>query len=309
MNKKGFLSTIIICLFLIFIYTYREDFTKFVIQKVMQSEVITLPTATSYSDNFSFEFVKKTDDFHVKNYQNMLNVIYTILDNGTDEFTFYCDETYEKCINDFENLSKDQVLLSTINNMVSPYNSYEKINFKFNSYGKITVGTNKLYSKDDIALIENKINEFITNNINDSQEITTKIKLFHDYLINNSVYDKARADAIEQGNDTSSSNSHKANGPLIDGSSLCSGYSDAMKIYLDKLKIQNYKISNNNHIWNLVKIGDSWLHLDLTWDDPVTNTGENLLLHKFFLIDTDTLLKLDPNGHNFNKDYYPEISH
>ena len=79
--------------------------------------------------------------------------------------------------------------------------------------------------------------------------------------------------------------------------------------HIDSIRIQNYKISNNNHIWNLVKIGDSWLHLDLTWDDPVTNTGENLLLHKFFLIDTDTLLKLDPNGHNFNKDYYPEISH
>ena len=32
-----------------------------------------------------------------------------------------------------------------------------------------------------------------------------------------------------------------------------------------------------------------------------------LLFHKFFLIDTDTLLNLDPNGHSFNTDYYPEL--
>ena len=50
-------------------------------------------------------FVQKTDDFHVKNYQGLLNIIYTILNNGTDEFTFYCDESYNECMNDF-NASK-----------------------------------------------------------------------------------------------------------------------------------------------------------------------------------------------------------
>ena len=157
--------------------------------------------------------------------------------------------------------------------------------------------------------LDNKLNDFISENINDNMTVRDKIKVFHDYIINNSVYDKTRADNIVGGRDTSNSNSHKAIGPLFDGISLCSGYSDAMKIYLDKLKITNYKISNNNHIWNLVYLDNSWLHLDLTWDDPVTNTGQNILLHKFFLIDTNTLLNFDPTGHDFNKDYYPEISH
>lgn len=307
--RKGWLGTILLSIMLIFFFSYKEDIAKVVMQKVTSQKETTLPDSNNYDNNISFQFVQKTDDFHVKNYQNLLNVIYTILSNGTDEFTFYCDESYSECMNDFDKVSRDQVLLSTINNMVSPYNSYEKVYFKSTNYGMITMSVDKQYSSEDIDLIEGKINEFIANNINDEMSAYDKIKAFHDYVINNSVYDKERATAIENGNDTSNSSSHKANGPLIDGIGLCSGYSDAMKIYLDKLSITSYKISNTNHIWNLVYINGGWLHLDLTWDDPVTNTGDNLLLHKFFLIDTNTLFELDSAGHNYNSDYYLEVSH
>ena len=307
--KRSFLSTIILCLLLVFCYNYRENIVNFVMKKVDNNITPTLPNANNYEDNIDFMFVQKTDDFHVKNYQGLLNAIYTILNNGTDEFTFYCDENYNECMNDFSKISSDQVLLSTINNLISPYNSYEKISFKSTSYGMITLKVNKLYSKEEIALSEQKINEFIANNINDEMDATSKIKAFHDYIINNSIYDKERADIIENHGDTGIYRSHKSVGPLIDGISLCSGYSDAMKIFLDKIGITSYKISNDNHIWNLVYINNSWLHLDLTWDDPVTNTGENMLLHKFFLIDTNTLHTLDETGHTYNSIYYPEVSY
>ena len=307
--KKGFFSTFIIFIIFLVCYTYRNEIYTFVVQKMYDMEDVSLPSANSFYSNTDFEFVKRTDDFHLKNYQNILNAIYTILDNGTDEFSFYCDESYNQCMDDFNKVSKDQVLLSTINNMVSPYNSYQKIYFRVSSYGKITMKTDKLYSSDEISLIEGKIDDFISQNLSDEMSIVDKIKSFHDYLINNSIYDKESADIIENGGNTSFTNSHKATGPLIYGKALCSGYSDAMKIYLDKIGVTNYKVSNTRHIWNLVYVNDSWLHLDLTWDDPITTTGENILLHKFFLIDTDTLLKLDSTEHNFNPDYYPEVSH
>ena len=307
--RKGWLLTTFLCILFIICFNYRDDIVKVVMQLVNKNKQVVLPDSNNYDNKIDFEFVKRTDDFHIKNYQNLLDAIYTILDNGTEEFTFYCDDSYEKCMDDFNKVSNDAVLLSTINNMVSPYNSYDKIYFKSTNYGMITMKIDKQYSKDEILKIDNKLNDFINENINDNMTVRDKIKVFHDYIINNSVYDKTRADNIVGGRDTSNSNSHKAIGPLFDGISLCSGYSDAMKIYLDKLKITNYKISNNNHIWNLVYLDNSWLHLDLTWDDPVTNTGQNILLHKFFLIDTNTLLNFDPTGHDFNKDYYPEISH
>lgn len=307
--KKSWFSTFVIFVIFLVCYTYKDNISIFVMQNIYDMQDVSLPSANSFYSNTDFEFVKKTDEFHLKDYQNILNAIYTILDNGTDEFTFYCDKSYSNCMEDFDKVSKDQVLLSTINNMVSPYNSYKKIYFRVTSYGKITMKTDKLYSNDEISIIEEKMNEFISQNIKDDMNIVDKIKSFHDYLINNSVYDKESADLIESGGDTSFTSSHKATGPLIYGKSLCSGYSDAMKIYLDKIGVTNYKISNTRHIWNLVYVNDSWLHLDLTWDDPITTTGDNVLLHKFFLINTDSLLKFDSTEHNFNPDYYPEISH
>lgn len=307
--KKGWFSTFIIFILFLVCYTYRNDISIFVMQKVYDMQDVSLPSANSFYSNTDFEFVKKTDDFHLKNYQNILNAIYTILDNGTEEFSFYCDESYSQCMEDFDSVSKNQVLLSTINNMVSPYNSYKKIYFRVTSYGKITMRIDKLYSNDEINMIEEKMNGFISENITEEMNVVDKIRSFHDYLINNSVYDKDSAALIESGGNASFNSSHKATGPLIYGKSLCSGYSDAMKIYLDKIGVTNYKVSNTRHIWNLVYVNDSWFHLDLTWDDPITSTGDNILLHKFFLVDTDTLLKLDSTEHSFNPDYYPEISH
>lgn len=309
MKKFGnFLLTLVFCALFVICFTYREEIVNFVMSSAIQNKQVTLPNNTEENNfnNYEFSFVKETNDFHVKNKQDVLNVIYTILNHGVSEFTFYCDKEYENCVDELSDVSQNQVLLSTINNFVSPYNSYEKIYFKITSYGEITVTTDKLYSDEEIKNIESKIALFETTNIKDNMSINDKIKAFHDYLINNSVYDKARAEDIESGNDESTSNSHKATGPLIDGIALCSGYSDAMKIYLDKLGVPNYKISNSNHIWNLVNLDGKWLHLDLTWDDPVTSDGSNILLHRFFLITTDELYKLDNSGHNFDLTYYPE---
>ena len=302
----GFLSTFIICFMLIVAYTYRENIVNFVMSNVIQNKEVTLPNETSNYNSYDFNFVHETDNFHVKSKEDILNTIYTILNHGVDEFTFYCDKDYTSCTDDLGNISNDPVLLSTINNFVSPYNSYEKIYFKISSYGEINISIDKLYSNEEINSIENKISSFEKEYIKSGMNTKDKIKAFHDYLINNSVYDKKRANAIESGNDSNTNNSHKATGPLIDGIALCSGYSDAMKIYLDKLGIPNYKISNSNHIWNLVYLDGQWLHLDLTWDDPVTTDGSNILLHKFFLITTSELFKLDSSGHNFNSLYYKE---
>ena len=148
--KKGWLLTTFLCILFIICFNYRDDIVKVVMQLVNKNKQVVLPDSNNYDNKIDFEFVKRTDDFHIKNYQNMLDAIYTILDNGTEEFTFYCDDSYEKCMDDFNKVSNDAVLLSTINNMVSPYNSYDKIYFKSTNYGMITMKIDKQYSKDEI---------------------------------------------------------------------------------------------------------------------------------------------------------------
>ena len=79
-----------------------------------------------------------------------------------------------------------------------------------------------------------------------------------------------------------------------------------ISIYLNMLNIQNYKINSENHIWNLVELDGKWYHLDVTWDDPIASDGKQYLIHNFFMISTEELLKLDRLEHNFDKETYLE---
>ena len=128
-----------------------------------------------------------------------------------------------------------------------------------------------------------------------------KIKTIHDYIINNGRY---ATDKIRKKHPNKDYN--KANDILIEGVGLCSAYSDAMALFLYEFGIDNYKIASDNHIWNLVKINNKWLHLDLTWDDPVTQTGVQKLEDIFMLIDNKELKELKVTQHKYDKNIYKE---
>ena len=127
-----------------------------------------------------------------------------------------------------------------------------------------------------------------------------KIKKIHDYIIDSTKYDTLKTDNIYD-------NTYKSNtayGVLIQGYGICSGYADTISIFLNELDIENYKISNDTHIWNLVYINGIWTHLDSTWDDPISD--KNLNRDTYFLISYDELTSLNDNTHKFNKNIYSE---
>ena len=49
-----------------------------------------------------YQFVKNTKDYTPYGKQDLLNIFYTVLNNGVDTFTFYCPDEYEECINDVD---------------------------------------------------------------------------------------------------------------------------------------------------------------------------------------------------------------
>lgn len=307
--KKIFnlLSLIIVILGAIFFYNNYEEIIAFGVKTFTAKEEVSKPSPNSYYKDYKFNLVKNIDTFDPQNKQDILNIIYTGLNSGATEFSFYCSNEYENCLNDVNSLSNDKTTLSVINNLVNPFNSYSKLYITTNKLGKVTITLDRLYSEEEITAVNNKLNEIENQVIKSNMNTRNKIRAMHDYLINHAVYDSERAEKIKAGNDSNPKYlSHKANGPLIQGMTLCSGYSDAMKIYLDRLNIPNYKISNTDHIWNLINLDGKWYHLDLTWDDPVTPDKQNILIDKFFLIDTNSLLKLDPTGHIFDDNAYKE---
>lgn len=249
--------------------------------------------------NFS-SYVSETNNFSPKSKQDLLNIYYTILNNGWDNFSFYCDKSYNNCINELQSLTNDNISFSYINQLVHPFNSFKTIETNYDNTGRIDIKINKKYSKEEVTKIQNKMNEITLKlNINSYNNIKDKIKIFHDYIANTNEYDKEK-----ESTGNSIYHSDTAIGTLFEGKSVCSGYTDTLAIFLNMLSLDNTRVSTNNHIWNVVNINNNWYHIDLTWDDPVTSSKKNIITYDYFLITTDELKNKNDNEHNFNIDVY-----
>lgn len=299
---KKLLYLFICVIFFIFIlddkiFNYYENYYKKT-DKAIVTNIKALKTSKYfYNDNSGF--VHNTENFYPKDKNELLNVYYSILNNGWENFSYYCDSKYTNCLDDINELSKDSQTFSFINQLVHPYNSFKIIKSNYNSNNRIDINIEKKYSDEDILKIDNKINSIINElNINDYNNIEDKIKLFHDYIANTNKYDTNKESK------KSKYNSDTAIGTLFEGYSICSGYTDTMAIFLNKLGLENIKVANDKHTWNAVKINGKWKHIDLTWDDPVTNTGEDIIQYDYFLISTDDLIKKNEDEHTFSTIIY-----
>lgn len=252
-----------------------------------------------YYKNDITDYVDITNNYYPKNKQELLNVYYTILNNGWKDFSFYCDSSYTDCLSDIEELANDNKEFTNINQLVSPFNSFKSIVSSYDN-GRIDVSVEKKYSDEEIDKINKEIDKIIVGlDINNQRTLKDKIRLFHDYLANINKYDTVRANTNE-----SKYNSDSAIGALFEGYAICTGYTDAMSIFLDKLNVENYKIASEKHIWNAVNIDNEWLNIDLTWDDPVTSTGEDMITYDYFLVTTYDMLLKNDGEHNYDLNVY-----
>lgn len=303
-----FISLFLITLTAIYnkkIVTYATNFFT------NKQDIIVL-SGNEYTKNKDYIYVQRSKDYVPLGYQDILNIFYSVIDNHWETFTFYCPKEYETCADDVTKLSKSSVELSNMNNFVHPYNSFTNIKTSIDSRGEIIIKVSYLYTKDQISYINNEVDRIIKENYNENEAIKDNLKRIHDYIINNTAYDvnyKENKDKF----------TYTAYGALKEHLATCNGYTDLMAIILNKLNIDNYKIAYNpigntneeGHVWNAVYLDNKWLHIDLTWDDPVGD-GQNYLYHKYFLVTTDEMKEADSGEvqvleHGFDQAIYQEF--
>lgn len=253
----------------------------------------------SYFLEDHFDYVESYEKAEVHSMKEIMNSIYYLINSGVTTSERYCAKEYKNCYTDMEAISSDTNMLSILNNYVHPFNSFDSIIFNFDD-NIIKVEIKHTYTDDEIKKLNAKVDEIINKTITNEMSTRDKIKAIHDYIINHTEYDTLKTKNIND----KTYHSNTAYGVLIEGYGICSGYSDAMKLFLDKLNIINYKISNDQHIWNLVYLDGNWLHLDLTWDDPVSD--KNITRDNYFLIDTKTLKELNDDVHYYDVNVFKE---
>ena len=248
-------------------------------------------------ENYSSK-IKYLDKDTVNNLDEIYSMFYTVLNNGYEIYSFKC--TYN-CIKDLEYIDKDK--LSVINQLVSVKNSYKTIETSYDTDYKVTLKVINTYTNEEKEKINNEIDRLIIElKVNNYPSIEDKIKVFHDYVADHSIYDSVRAET-----GTSEYNSNKATGPLFEGMGICDGYTDALSFYLDKLGLENIKVTNNEHVWNAVKLNGIWYHIDLTWDDPIYTNGMQYTIHDYFMLTTNELINKNDDEHNFDESIYDFI--
>ncbi len=157
--------------------------------------------------------------------------------------------------------------------------------------------------------------EQIKNQIVQNRKTSTydNIKMVHDYLVENIEYD------------TSLTGNHIYNiyGAMVSGKAVCEGYARSFKYLMDALEIPctlvigkgtNSEGQTENHAWNYVQIDGVWYAIDVTWDDPVSNTGwvSQSNKYRYFLKGSKDILKdhiptntFTEGGKYFN---YPDLN-
>ncbi len=292
---------LITAIFIFLIYIYREDIQNLVTSTVNDAlkEKVIVPSESYNLRSFEFETVKNTTDFEPNNIDEIKNIYYTVLNNGWDKFTFYCPYEYTTCVDDVLAIANKSEYLETINYYVSPYNNYTLYNTTVSTTGEINLQIDKLYNESEIEYLKKYVDETIVNlGINPSAPTKNDLKKIHDHLIQNISYDN------DYNENDINSDSNNAYGAISNHKAICSGYTDAYAIFLDRLNIKNIKLPSENHIWNYVYVNGQWYHIDLTWDDDEINKNNT---SNFFMIDDKKLFELDKEKHNYNKDLYKEI--
>lgn len=108
----------------------------------------------------------------------------------------------------------------------------------------------------------------------DSASDYQKVKLIHDYIINNSSYDISMKNT-------------SAYNLLVDKTAVCEGYALAAYRLFLAAGLENRIIygmgKDQPHAWNIVKVDGEWYNIDITWDDPLSNSGKQLLKYDYFL--------------------------
>lgn len=320
-KKRDFVDTflnitLILCFFigLLFIvpsfFPYESEYIYNYLKGIKEEE-IKIKNKNEYYLEDDFNFVQNTNNFYPKNYEELLNILHTFINSGEKEFSFYCQKDYKDCTKDAKKLIKNEKTKVTdeIYQFNHPYNDFDKIYLStVESTGKITFRVDKKYTEEQIKAANRKADELFKILYKENDTIENNIKRIHDYLIENTEYDKdKRAFIKEESKDDSIYASDTAYGTLLEGKAICSGYTDAMFLFLERMNLKQYRVSGVRHIWNAVEIDGVWYHLDLTWDDARYTNGKTFTSYKYFLVDSETLLKNDSKTHTFKPGIWTEF--
>ena len=127
-------------------------------------------------------------------------------------------------------------------------------------------------TREQEMVVDDCIDDIIAKLDIDEKTDYQKIEAIYDYVCNNIYYDNGKLD------DADYKLKYTAYAALTDHKAVCQGYVSVLyrlllEAGIDNRIIPGVKINNNgtreNHVWNIVRLGDVYYNTDVTWDSEL----------------------------------------
>ena len=105
---KRILSFIIIVAVIFAFGLNYERITDEVIEYINKKPEVIIKADNGYKKTYEFKYIRMSEKYIPYNKQDLLEIFYSVLNNGLEEFTFYCPTEYTECLNDLGSISKDE---------------------------------------------------------------------------------------------------------------------------------------------------------------------------------------------------------
>lgn len=150
------------------------------------------------------------------------------------------------------------------------------------------LNTEQKQTLSELKLIQGQI---INNNMTDYE----KEKAIHDYMVLNYKYDQ---EGLTAG--TLTNRSHSVTGLINDKKGVCEAYANTFMLLCRlsgiKCDLVTGTVDNVKHAWNIVCLDGEYYHIDVTNDDPIPDTP-NEIRYAYFNLNDEEIAKthiIDP---------------
>ena len=196
--------------------------------------------------------------YEAKNHYELESVILEQMSNYNPDFNIKYTGSLDNIEEVLKNMvDKDIYLKSNISEVYWDLSGTKTVSY-------INVKVTYILTAEERIKADKIIDGILADMIKPYMNNHEKAKAVHDYIVLNGKYDENKIYYSDYD-------------LLTEGISVCNGYALLTYNMLNKLNIPVKLISGISageaHIWNMVKLGDYWFHLDTTWNDPLPDMG------------------------------------
>ncbi|MDD2397823.1 MAG: stalk domain-containing protein [Tissierellia bacterium] len=176
-----------------------------------------------------------------------------------------------------------EVLANLVNKDIYLKSNFSEVKWDIsgtNAVSYINVKVTYIITAEERIKADKIIDSILADIIKPYMNNHEKVKAVHDYIVLNGKYDANKIYYSDYD-------------LLTEGTSVCNGYALLTYNMLNKLNIPVNLVygtaAGEDHIWNMVKLGDYWFHLDTTWNDPSSDVGT--VLYSYYMLTEKEITK------------------